>query len=453
MKQCKHMMKRMMPSLSRKGRCARQLCTRFGILFKRDERGGIALMFALMLPVLFGIVGLGMEAGMWFKERRQLQTIADSAAVSAAIENAFGSTQVEIEAAATLEANQNGLDASTDVITYIGTPTSGAYIGDADYIEVNITRQLTTIISQVFTPLNPATSARAVASTIGDQEACVLALSASAQNSMYVNASGSTVTMDGCSVASNSNDSLKSVNVQNGTLIAECVWAAGGISGEANITTSCPASYPDAKPLSDPYADTTVPPYSNTIPPCLTGTGNTPYTPADGEVLQPGVYCDGISISSGNTVTMAPGEYIIDEGDFTVNGGGAVSGTGLTVFLTSSNGHHYGTVNISGGGTVDMGAATSGDYIGMLFYQDRDGGASSSNDIIITGGAEITLSGAVYAPNNDIQFSGNTTTDGSGCLMLVAQEVKFGGDADIDNSCDMYGGNPAVFGAQPGLVE
>jgi len=47
-------------------------------------------MFALMLPFLFGIVGLGMEAGMWFKERRQLQTIADAAAVSAAIENAYG---------------------------------------------------------------------------------------------------------------------------------------------------------------------------------------------------------------------------------------------------------------------------------------------------------------------------------------------------------------------------
>ena len=453
MKQCKHMMKRMTPSLSHKASRARQFCTRFGLSFKHDERGGIALMFALMLPLLFGIVGLGMEAGMWFKERRQLQTIADTAAVSAAIENAFGATQTEIVAAATQEANQNGLDLTTDVITYIGTPTSGAYIGDADYIEVIITRELTTMISQVFTPLSPSTTARAVASTIGDQEACVLALSASAQNSMYVNAAGSTVTMAGCSVASNSNDPLKSVNVQNGTLIAECVWAAGGISGDANITTSCPASYPDAKPLADPYASTTVPPYSNTVPPCLTGTGATPYTPADGEVLQPGVYCDGISISSNNVVTMAPGEYIIDGGDFTVNGGGAVSGTGLTVFLTSSSGTQYGTVNISGGGTVDMGAATSGDYIGMLFYQDRDGGTSSSNDIMINGGAEITLSGAVYAPNNNIEFAGNTTTDGSGCLMLVAQEVKFGGNADIDNACDMYGGNPAVFGAKPGLVE
>ena len=449
MKQCNQMMK----LISHKVSHAHQLCTRFGLSFKRDERGGIALMFALMLPILFGIVGLGMEAGMWFKERRQLQTIADSAAVSAAIENAYGSSQIEIEAAAIQEADQNGFDASTDVITYIGAPTSGAYIGDADYIEVIVSRQLSTVISQVFTNLSPSTTSRAVASTIGDQQACVLALSASAQNSMYVNASGSTVTMAGCSVASNSSDSIKSVNVQNGTLIAECVWAAGGISGEANITTNCPASYPDAKPLSDPYANTTIPLYSNTTPPCLTGNGNTPYTPANAEVLQPGVYCNGITVSSGNTVTMAPGEYIIDEGDFTVTGGGAVSGAGLTVFLTSSSGNQYGTVNISGGGTVDMGAATSGDYIGMLFYQDRAGGASSSNDIIITGGAEIILSGAVYAPNNDIQFSGNTTTDGSGCLMLVAQEVKFGGGADIDNSCDMYGGNPAVFGAQPGLVE
>lgn len=261
MKQCKHMMKLMMPSLSHKASHARQFCTRFGLFFQRDERGGIALMFALMLPVLFGIVGLGMEAGMWFKERRQLQTMADSAAVAAAIENAYGSGQTVIEDAATLEANENGLDATTDVITYIGTPTSGAYIGDADYIEVNITRQLTTIISQVFTPLNPSTTVRAVASTIGDQQACVLALSSTAQDSVYVNAAGSTVTMDGCSVASNSTNSLKSVNVQNGTLIADCVWAAGGISGEANITTECDANYPDAKAITDPYASLTIPTY------------------------------------------------------------------------------------------------------------------------------------------------------------------------------------------------
>lgn len=445
MKQCKHMMK----LISHKVSHARQLCTHFGLSFKRDERGGIALMFALMLPILFGIVGLGMEAGMWFKERRQLQTIADSAAVAAAIEMAYGSSQTEIRAAAQQEADQNGFDLSTDEITYFGTPRPDTY--GASSIEVVISRQLTTVISQVFTNLSPSTTALAVAATTGDQEACVLALSTTAQDSVYVNASGSTVIMDGCSVASNSNNSLKSVNVQNGTLIADCIWAAGGINGEANITTECDATYPDAKALTDPYAGLTIPPYDNANPACLTGNGNNAYSPADGETLQPGVYCDGIDFSSGS-FTMAPGEYIIDEGDFTAIAGADVSGAGVTIFLTSSSGNQYGTLNVTGGAGISLSAATSGDYIGVLFYQDRNGPTSSSMDIVFNGGADAVLSGAIYSPNNSIDFTGNSTTDGSGCLMLVAQTVSFGGDADIDNACNMYGGNPAAFGAKPGLV-
>lgn len=424
--------------------------------FASNEHGAIALMFALMLPILIGIIGLGMETGMWFKERRELQTIADAAAVSAAIENTYGATSAEILTAATLEATLNGFDATTDSITYIGAPTLAPYIGDSAYIEVQVTRQLETIISQVFYTLDPSTTSRAVAGTTADQEACVLALSSTAQNSIYLSGAGTTVTMAGCAVVANSNDSTKAINVQNGTLDVDCLWTAGGISGEANITTSCSSGISGASTVSDPFADLTVPAFSSSG--CLSGNGSNAYAPnaADGtDSISPGVYCDGIKISSGETVTMAAGTYYIDEGDFTVNGGGAVTGTGVTIILTSNSGSGYGSIQITGGGNVDLTAPTdaSNPFQGILFFQDPDAPSSASLDSTVSGGSEVELGGAVYLPNNDISFSGGNTTDSNGCLMLVAQSVSFNGSADIDNKCDLYGGNPVAYGATPGLVE
>lgn len=451
----------MLSLASRKTRC-RRLPRRAALIFRftRDDRASIALMFALMLPVLFGIVGLGVEVGIWFKERRELQTIADAAAVSAAIENTFGATQAELEAAAALEAANNGFDDETDAISYVGTPTTGAYAGDSGYIEVIVSRQLETILSQVFYALDPSTSARAVASTVADQEACVLALSPSAQNAVWVTGAGTSVSMDGCSMVANSDDPTKAINVQNGSLDIDCLWTAGGISGSENITTDCASPVEGAAQVDDPFADLDVPAFAgcDQDPP-----GGQRYKPADGEVLSEGVYCGGIEISSGNAVTMAEGIYVIDEGDFIVNGGGVITstGNGVTIILTASDGSGYGSITINGGATVELTAQTgedttgtiTGDYTGILFYQDRDAGSSPTLNANFTGGSTMELAGAIYLPNNEMSFNGGNATDGNGCLMLVAQTVKFSGDADIENQCDMFGGNPVVYGAKPGLVE
>ncbi|MBF0246679.1 MAG: pilus assembly protein [Alphaproteobacteria bacterium] len=419
--------------------------------FAREEGGAIAVMFALMLPVLFGIIGLGVEAGIWFKERRELQTIADSAAVAAAIERAYGADAAEYEAAAQLEADVNGFDAATDAMTYVGTPTSGAYSGNDAYTEIVITRQLETVLSQVFYAISPVTTARAVAGTSGDQEACVLALSTSAMNAIYTNGAGTDVSMDGCALVSNSNHGTKSVNAQNGSLDVECIWAAGGIDGEENITTNCGSAASNASTVTDPYADLTVPADTGCDhdPP-----GNQAYQPANGALLSPGIYCGGITINAGATVSMDPGTYIMDDGDFTVNGGGSVTGDGVTIILTNYDGGNAGTVNFTGGATIELTAPLAGeDYEGVLVYQDRDGGSSPSMDATFNGGSELELGGAIYLPNNDISFTGGNDTDSNGCLMLVAQTISFNGDADIENNCDIYGGNPVTYGARPGLVE
>src|SRR4051812_18353321 len=52
--------------------------------FRQDESGGYLLIGAIVMPVLVGVVGLGTEAGLWYARHHQMQSAADSAAVTAA---------------------------------------------------------------------------------------------------------------------------------------------------------------------------------------------------------------------------------------------------------------------------------------------------------------------------------------------------------------------------------
>jgi len=61
---------------------------RLWVRFARDRQGAVALAVAVLLPVLIGFAGIGVEVGMWFAVQRQNQSAADAAAISAALEYA-----------------------------------------------------------------------------------------------------------------------------------------------------------------------------------------------------------------------------------------------------------------------------------------------------------------------------------------------------------------------------
>ena len=417
-------------------------------------------MFALMLPVIVGFIGLGVEVGMWYKERRDIQTAADAAALSGMFEKNGGGTDAEIIAAATADATRNGYSAATDTIAVNIGPESGPHLDDTAYIEVIINRQLTTMLSQIVLDTAPKAYARAVSGISGgDDEACVLALSPTAQDAISMNGAGSSVNMNGCGVFSNSSHASKAVNIQNGTFEVDCIASVGGINVGGTISTSCAGTKTGQAALDDPYSAIDVPAYSGCD---QDPSGNQAYAPTSSDPdLSEGVYCGGITISSGETIFMNPGIYIMDEGNFTVNGGGTITGSGVTIILTASDGSGYGTISINGGGTINLTAPTSsdnsgsiqGDYTGMLFYQDRAAGSSSSLNGTINGNSNVELGGAIYMPENNLSFTGGAEVGSDGCLLLVAQEVSFTGNADIDNDCDIYGGNPITYGGVPGLVE
>src|SRR5437762_837241 len=51
-----------------------------------DRRGATTALFAVLLTVLFGFAGFGVDFGIWYTLKRQYQSAADSSAISGAIE-------------------------------------------------------------------------------------------------------------------------------------------------------------------------------------------------------------------------------------------------------------------------------------------------------------------------------------------------------------------------------
>src|SRR5215207_1493256 len=102
-------MSTMPPDAPPAGPSARQLqavsdVKRFAGLFRRlgaDRRGAIAILFAVMFPVVVGTLGVGIETGVWFGVKRHNQAIADVAAYSGALQIAFGTSVDQVAAART----------------------------------------------------------------------------------------------------------------------------------------------------------------------------------------------------------------------------------------------------------------------------------------------------------------------------------------------------------------
>lgn len=55
-----------------------------------NEDGAVAVVAAMMLPVLLGLGALAVDASVWFMSERDLQTAADAGALAAAYEIANG---------------------------------------------------------------------------------------------------------------------------------------------------------------------------------------------------------------------------------------------------------------------------------------------------------------------------------------------------------------------------
>src|SRR5882724_11936026 len=126
----------------------------------RHARRGAVVHWLVASLVIVAIVALGMDGGRIMEERRHAQATADATALAAAADlysnwwTNHGKDSGDSAKTAALEiaaANGYANDGTTSVVTVNIPPTSGAFAGKAEFVEVVVEYRVKRGFSAVFT--------------------------------------------------------------------------------------------------------------------------------------------------------------------------------------------------------------------------------------------------------------------------------------------------------------
>jgi hypothetical protein len=410
---------------------------RNGLLrFRRSQAGNVLMIAALILPLLVGFVGLGVDIALWFYKHQTMQSAADSAAISAATgSTGTGGVTVEADAVTPTYGFTNGSNGV--VVTVNQPPKSGNYTASVGAVEVIIKQPQTPLFSSVFLHAKFDILARAVAIPTG--QGCVLALNGIASGAVTIQGT-SAVNLANCSLYDDSNHGSALTVGGSGTLSALSVGVVGGESGASSITT-IQGNRTGISPVADPYAGVPMPTFS--------GCDQHNFSAKKIVTISPGVYCGGMKLDAGAVVTLNPGIYILDQGSLSVAGGATLIGNGVTLFFTSSTGSNWATATINGGANVNLTAPSSGPTAGIVFFGDRRMPAGTA--FKLNGGSTQVFGGALYLPEAAVTFAGGSGTSAVGCTQLVADTITFSGNSNFALNCN--GSGIKSLGAAAQLVE
>jgi hypothetical protein len=433
----------------------------------------VLVVVAIMLPVLFGMLGIVIDAGMMMAVHRQTRNAADAAALAAAMDLVRGrSSGVATATAATYVREYNTLP-QANVTVHI-PPTSGPYIGNHQYAEVLVSRPFaTTFIQMLGVNRDQTVLGRSVAGYKPvDIGARVLTLNPDARPGLKVSGNGNIVVNGPVAVNSEGggvNEHGESVGGSgtaaevkgNGTLKATSIRVAGGVNNRHKFehydqnATGSPLKA-GVTPQPDPFMFLPPPTTANgavaTEWPAVHVSGN------KSVILNPGVY-PSIRVNSGD-ITFNPGIYIIRGGEFRVTNPGSV-GSGVMFYLT---GEDY---NVNTGlpdlndldslpplagktklasATINAGLQLSGidnpssPFHGMLFYQRR----LNTEEFRIQGNGSVgTVAGTLYAKWADIKIAGNGTYHAQ--FVVGSMETTGNGNITIDDGGVPYAQTEKVF--------
>jgi hypothetical protein len=389
----------------------------------RDESGQALIISALCMTCLIGFVALAADVGIMLREKRLLQTAADSAAIAGALEINYNPSGVT--AAALAAAGQNGFAATTSGTTTAGgvtvtvnnPPQNGPH-QVAGYVEVIVSQIQPTLFMRVFgilnaTPIaNMTPTARAVAQNGGSSTGCVYILAPTGSSTMELQGSFN-VTAPNCGIIVDSSDpDALDFTGGGGTLTAGSVGVVGGCGGHCDDSTPAPVTGIVAQ--SDPLANTNIPDPTKLT--CSAAPGNK----LTGILADPG---GGIACYSGNVllsnVTLGTGTYVFT-GNVTLDGNvftkvQTVGGpdVGATIDIDS------GTLSINTGTVLALYAPDGGNQNGIALMEP----AKNSNTITIQkGDATGLVDGIIYAPSAQL-FLQDSGGDKSGGLTLITDLI------------------------------
>jgi hypothetical protein len=140
--------------------------------------------------------------------------------------------------------------------------------------------------------------------------------------------------------------------------------------------------------------------------------------------INPGIYCNGLEIKGGVTVTLNEGAYIIKNGRFKIGSSAVVSGTNVLIYMSGSNS----TFDWGSSSEVKLKGRTDGDQKGIVFWSAS---SNSSNHKFGCNNASY-LEGVVYSPSTGVEIGSSGTVNGTAdWTAWVVRRLQMGSSAGL----------------------
>jgi Flp pilus assembly protein TadG len=423
-----------MPSLIapfRAGRARLKLLARFA----RSERGNIAILFALLAPVLIGAFGVGMETSNWYQLQRDMQNAADEAVIAASTNGTSG-YNTEASAVAANYGYTNG----SNSVTVTSSNAAACPTGGSNCYNVTITMKQQLYLTPVVgysgnTTLGGQPAITLTATAIATQgttprQYCILALGTS--GSPFQMNGVPKADLSGCNIMSDGDATCNGHNTNAD--YGDAHGTNGGGAGCGNVQRS------NVPTLADPYSG-----LAGNIPanPCSSypqepAKKKDPPLPGSNQWSGPMSWsgnkfvCGDLELTGNTTITASGGVLVIENGQLDTNGYtlSTASGSSVTIIFSGTSGSY--THAPTGGGTLDIQAPTSGTWSGVALYQDPS--LTTGVDISAAGNSPTwDITGLVYLPHSSVTFSGavNKSSNGASCFGLVVDNITINGTGSI----------------------
>lgn len=290
--------------------------------FIANRRGGVSSLFAIGAVPFLCTVGASVDYGHAVAAKTAMQGALDATSLALAKQISSGQTPTS--------APQffSGVFARSEVKN-VSVNSSVNSTSKGITVTVTASGSVETAFMKLFGLQKIDLQSKSVAYTATNMSGCVLALDEHASKAVSFGGNDD-VELEDCSIYSNS-DNNSSISVYGSAkLSALSVGTVGNASISARDVTLAEGVSSKLAPIRDPYDDLRVPSYGG----CTQSKLNVKKT----ATLDPGVYCEGLTVNAGANVTLNPGVYYIDRGTLSINGGARISGQGVTLVFTSSTG-------------------------------------------------------------------------------------------------------------------
>jgi len=405
--------------------------------FRSDERGSIAIIFAVaLIPILLG-VGAAIDFSRANSFRNTLQAALDNALLGGAKDGSSSWSQI---ASNIFSANAQSRY-STTVSSSFAQSSSTTYTGNAS-------GTVPTTFMGIFNVGTIPVAVRSTAVVSGPDNSCILTLDKgqpASHVSLQLNGAP-VINFSGCSIRSNT---AMDCNGHDGNNTAA---VAGGTAADCSHPYSNQATVPD---LYAPLA-------ANITKQCGTSRPGVSWTagtlPGGSGVIKVtnGIYteyhiCGDLTLSGSGALTSTNPTsdtlIVVENGSVNVSSGANITTARTALVLTGSN-SYASQINFPNGNgqgaTLSLSAPSdpTGAWQGVALYEDPS--LTYRVDNSWGPGATLNVDGLAYLGNSNVTTDGNTGSNNSMCSKFVFNSFTTNGSVDLQlqqqtNACAAIG--------------